>query len=366
MLTKYDEYFCHQIVANTDEPYTSDRNWTESLFFNAHEISGKVSVEAKFGYYPNRNLIDGYGGVVIDGTTQYTTCWSRELRPQLDEVKIGPLSCDVIEPLKRIRISLKENEYGVSFDLEFVGSFTTIQEKPAFHRTNGRITENVIRTFQSGRAKGWAKVEGQTYELTEDTCWAIRDRSWGVRPGIAGGETGVQPAEPRRGMFYQWVGFQFDKWAIAGELSEFSDGTINMCSGGLAYPIGDPRGTLELVKWEHDLEFHPGSRLWKSGKLVFTFDDGSKKEMTICHIGNHLGAAHYSRAGGYGSWKGFNHGLWMGPSWSIFSKLDISDQKVAEELQHSHATTEVRCGDEVGYGICCVATGGEYTPYGFK
>jgi len=121
MLTKFDEFHCHQIVDTLDHVLDSDRQWTEKYWMNLHDKTGEVVLATGFGVYPNRNVMDGYGCVNIDNKTQHNIRLSRELRPQIEDLKIGPLSWEVIEGLKRIHVALDENEYGISYDLEFVG-----------------------------------------------------------------------------------------------------------------------------------------------------------------------------------------------------------------------------------------------------
>lgn len=362
MLTKYDELLCHQTVSTFDHPGESDRNWTERLWCNIHDTSGKLEVDTGFGYHPNRNVIDGFGGVTVDGKTQYYTMFSRELRPQIDEVKIGPLSWEVIEGLRRIRCVLGENEYGVSFDVEFIGRMPAHEEIPQFRRDKGRVVEHICRWAQLGRARGWVKVEGQTYELSEDTFWAQRDHSWGIRGGVGAEEVGVQPIEAfGRGWLLQWCTMQFDEWGLMYQLRENQDEEVLYLSGAVGYPFGDARGELELVKVEHDFQFHPGSRRWKSGKIICTAANGSKKEVTLRPL-----TVFHLRAGGYLGYKGWNYGMWMGPFWKDGGKWDVSDPKLADELHAiDDVVCEYRCGNEVGYGIIEFMIRGQYPRYGF-
>ena len=100
MLTKYDEFLCHQISSTFDHPGTSAREWTERIWFMAHDIKGDVILVVGFGYYPNRNIIDGFMCLAIERKTQHVVRASRELRPRIDEVDVGPFSWHVIEPMK--------------------------------------------------------------------------------------------------------------------------------------------------------------------------------------------------------------------------------------------------------------------------
>ena len=49
MLTKFDELTCHQIVSTFDGPESTDRAWTEKMWFNLHDTRGEICVAAGVG-----------------------------------------------------------------------------------------------------------------------------------------------------------------------------------------------------------------------------------------------------------------------------------------------------------------------------
>ena len=101
MISKHDECLCHQIVSTFDHVDTSDRQWYERAWLVTHDNSGEIMVDTGFGKYTNRNVMDAFGGVALRGTSQYTVRASRELRPNVDSLVVGPLSYEIIEPLVR-------------------------------------------------------------------------------------------------------------------------------------------------------------------------------------------------------------------------------------------------------------------------
>jgi len=86
----------------------------------------------------------------IKGETQYNVRASRELRPNIDEVKVGPFSYEIIEPLKKVRCTLAENDYDLSFQVELEGTMPPHEEDPQFTKERGRILENVVRGLAGG------------------------------------------------------------------------------------------------------------------------------------------------------------------------------------------------------------------------
>lgn len=347
MLSKHDELLCHQIPSTFDHVSDSGLQWVERLWCTVHDSSGKIHFTSAFGYHPNRNIMDGLGLLTIDGKAQYNVRTTRELRPQLEDIKVGPLSYEVIEPLKRVRWALGENDYGISWEVEFEGRMPPHEEMPQFARRRGRLVENICRYGHSGRASGWVKVEGKTYDIKPDTWLAHRDHSWGIRITGVSMEQAVQPEEPRQGGLFNWNILQFEKWFLNHQLREDHAGNVGYFSGGISYAYDDPRTTLELVGVEHDYEFVPGTRQLKTGRVVYTAADGSKIEISLRAL-THL----YLGPGGYFPYKGYSHGMWMGPSWIDGEKLDITDSKTVEGVSRLvDNMCECRCGDEIGYGI---------------
>ncbi|TFH40122.1 MAG: hypothetical protein E4G96_08070, partial [Chrysiogenales bacterium] len=177
MLTRYDELLCHQTVETFDSVATSAREWTERIWFSAHDTSGEYQLIAGFGHYPNRNIMDAFVCFVIGGKTQYCVRASRVLRPGFDHVRVGPISYEVVEPLKRLRLSIAENDHGLSGEIDFIAAMPPHEEDAQFNRTRGRVLEHVKRYIQVGRPSGWISACGKRVTVDGETWRAERDHS---------------------------------------------------------------------------------------------------------------------------------------------------------------------------------------------
>jgi len=195
MLTKYDEMMCHQTVSTFNSVGTSAREWTERIWFSVHDITGQYQIIAGFGIYPNRNIMDAFGCLVVDNKTQYAVRASRELRPEIDNIKAGPLSYDIIDPMKTVKFKLDENDYNLSFDIDFHATLPAHEEETQFTEFRGRTQEHIKRYVQTGSPTGWIQADGKKIEIDPDTWRCERDHSWGIRSGGGVPETGVQPGE---------------------------------------------------------------------------------------------------------------------------------------------------------------------------
>jgi hypothetical protein len=372
MITKHDELFCHQAVSTFDRPGTSAREWTERAWAQVHHIAGIGHLAAGLGYYPNRNIMDAFACFTLQDKKHYIVRASRELRPDIDVLQVGPFRYEVVEPLKKVRYTLSENEFGLSYDIEVEGT-SPLYEEPAQHQiSRGREKEHIKRMVQSGRPRGCIKADGETFQVDKESWVAERDRSWGIR--VAGAdfvESGVQPPEVYEGQLFNFVLMQFGTWGASFHIREIWDDKLEAprtwhFGGGVFYPYGVQEGPVELASVEHHYRFNDTrpeqQRRFAGGNVVLTTVDGNRKEVSIRPV-----SICYQAPGGYGwQYKGFIHGLWMGPSWKDGYKLDLSDPEVMREIWgYVDYGCEFRCSGELGYGTTELLVVGKYPRYGY-
>lgn len=361
MLSKYDEQLCHQTPTTFDHVVDSGDSWRENVWCCAHDKSGRFFLSSHFGVSTNRNVMDASGLLALDNKTQYNLRASRELRPVTDEIRVGPLSYHVVEGMKKIVLLLEENEYGHSWEVEFDAVMPPIEESPQFARSRGRLTENMCRYAQTGRARGWVKADGKKYDIDADSWLAHRDHSWGLRwqHNLYTEDQGLQPPVRQKGFLGDWHMFQFPDWCACSSLREDHNGDVLHYTGSIAYPLGDPRPQLLLEKEEHELKLVPGTRLLAGGMISCIAEDGTRKDVEIKPI-----ATIYLQAAGYWPYKGFRLGRWMGEKWMDGERLDISNPLEMGDVSEAPTfIVECRCDGEVGYGMVQFGVYGKHKKY---
>ena len=182
-LVPADETFNHQIVDTFATVAQSDRSWTEKVCAMAGARDGSLQLGFGMGKYPNRGVLDAYAGV-SRGVEQWTCRSSRELSTDPGTTAVGPITYEVLEPYKRVRFALDENDaVPVRFEWIFEAAVPPGLEQHEQHRSSDgyRLDADIVRYHQIGTAHGWAEVDGQRIDLDEQTWLSTRDHSWGVR-----------------------------------------------------------------------------------------------------------------------------------------------------------------------------------------
>jgi hypothetical protein len=369
MLTKYDELLCHQLATTFDHVGPSDLRWTERVVLFGFDTSGDVNVMTGLARYSNRNVMDAYAMVTRGSKTARVVRMSTELRPEdssLATSKVGPYSYEIVEPLKRVRATLDENEHGLSFQLDFEGAFPAYEQEPAFFRSRGRVLEDARRFYQLGKLSGSFTVDGSTYDV-DPSRWMIgRDHSWGVRWGGGGGSVPegsfLQPQEIPEGVLYFMGIFNFGDWMLHFAQRETSRGDRWHFEGALHYPLDSGKPSVPVTAVEHDFRFRSDLRVIDSGDVVVSAADGSTRGVAIRAV-----TGFWPGLAGYDYYNDYMSGMWKGPSFIDGFDVDVTDMDVLKNVSMlSETLCEVRCGEQVGHGLVEMVCVGAYPRYGFQ
>jgi len=355
MLTPLDDYLCHQTPYPIDTVFTSDRNFYDRYYFNCHDIDGNVFLVLGMGLYPNIGVIDAFATCSYKGY-QYNVRASRELNFDRLNTTVGPISVQVLEGLRRLRMSCEKNDWGLDFDLTFEGTTFPTEEPHFFRRANSRAVMDYTRLTQVGRWSGELSVAGDRFTVEPSTWWGGRDRSWGVRP-VGGPEPPSAPARDGLASFHwQWAVFQFEDEAIYYTTTEDHTGTPWHCTVARAktFPSQEHR-RLALVK--HDIRLLPGTRTFHGATI--TVRDGDQDIAIECEPLNTL----YMAGAGYGgAWR---HGMYHGPLAVEGDRWDLSDPNTLAMIKGQNETVcNYRMGDKLGHGIFELLVIGPYQPWG--
>lgn len=313
-----DEYFNHQIVETHASVLQTDYNWAEKVCGMAAARDGSLQIDFGLGRYVNRNVADAYAGV-SRGVEQWNVRASRELSGDPNGIGAGPVSYEIIEPLKKIRVSLRRNDVQpIAFDLVLEGIVPCFVEEREDRRTltGYRRTADQIRYHQTGTAQGWVEVDGKLTEVTPDTWIMTRDHSWGVRPSVGRPPSDIAP-EPMDSasskILAVWNPIFFQR--PDGSTYAFHQYSLIYSGPGFRHELvqgrfeyADGREEL-LVGATPRIRFDPTNKRLLGGEFHLTLAGGGRrilKAEVIGDTGFHLGG------GLYHGFDGKHHGEWRG------------------------------------------------------
>ncbi len=372
-LVPADETLVHQIADTFATVAQSDRSWTEKIWAMAADRAGSIQLAFGLGVYPNRGVVDAFGGV-SRGVEQWTVRASDRLGPDPGAGSVGPLRYEIVEPLKKIRFTLESNPViPVTFDWLFEGAAPPALERRELHRgvSGRRVAADVVRYHQVGTASGWAEVDGTGVELSDSLWVTARDHSWGVRYGVGSPVEDAIPEHDSSGVssLVMWCPLLCEKadgerYGIHWYYQRHSVGTWSreVLQGGIEHPNGSK---TKFVKVKHRLSFSADNRRFIEGELEFETEDGQKRPLelrAVSQTGFHLGA------GLYMGYQGHWHGQWRGENFLDGEyHADCTDVDVAPSLhQLRDCVVEVRdhVGGGVGWGNLQSIVAGEHKDMG--
>ena len=152
MLGPIDEFPVHQIPQPIAWPGSSDRNFYDRSYFNAHDRTGDIFLISGIGYYPNLGVKDAFM-LVRRGDTQTAVHLSDAIDPDRLNQHVLGYRIEVSEPLHKLRIILDETE-GIAADLTWNGLFDVVQEQRHVLRAGTRVTLDAQRFAQLGSWSG--------------------------------------------------------------------------------------------------------------------------------------------------------------------------------------------------------------------
>ncbi len=370
LLVPSDEGFNHQVAETFASVSQSDPAWTEKAWGSIFKNDGSLGIGWGMGKYINRNVIDAYAGV-SRGVEQWTVRGSRMLFPSPDTTSVGPIHYEVVEPLKKIRIRLEENdEQPIAFDV--ILNFEAIppfMENHEFRRQvfGFRTEADLCRYHHVGTAEGWLLLDGVRHEINPQEWSTSRDHSWGVRYEVGIKPLDMMPSIDIREMpvYILWSPMLFTREDGSQYSIHYFYININIPEyeytfhGGIEYPDGTRKPFVDL---KPALQYDPVNRRLKGGQLHFTEENGDVRTLDIevvSDTGFHLGT------GLYFGYKGFHHGCWRGELHVEGDYIaDCSDPATARELhQLRDCIVKVNDNGTIGYAISQTIINGAWPEY---
>ena len=270
--TALDERFAHQIPEPFPNVLHFHQDWRESLFFIMHEREkpGDVLI-LTLAHFPSRQEMDSLqlGRV---GDSPIMARHVRKVDGDQDDFRVGPITIDVVEPLKKIRlVAAPSDQTPVSFDITFTARTAPYQLRRGTMKAKYEIIWDQSHMFQSGTYSGSYTHQGKTSQI--DNWWGQRDHSWGVRAHARCPLWMWMPIQLEEGMLSVW------HWEYPNGARVYTDGCFAPSDGSEPTPV---------IDFQHDLHWLDAAGqsvsyekfgddvVGLAGTVVFTLQGGRK------------------------------------------------------------------------------------------
>jgi hypothetical protein len=296
-LTRMDEFPRHQVGGTFDSVVSDSVHWNDGFYFTLGDAVTGATMFAALRLYPNTDVLDGFACVTLDGR-QHNLRWSRRLRPRIDDIAVGPLALQILEPLASLRLTCGENPYGITFDLTWQGLHEPYLEDRIVRYSGGRKVYDRTNFDQCCAVTGTMTVDGTTLIVDPSTWVGVRDHSWGL--GRTGGPSSPAIApdagrDPRRGFaMRQWTMVRMVDRVMFWQFHQQADGTFD-APESIVIPLdpGRPRWSYTSVTAEASRV--DGLPRAASTRVSFTRPDGGTDRFELVPVGNPV----YLQGGGY-------------------------------------------------------------------
>jgi hypothetical protein len=366
MLNRQDDFPIHQTPDPVAVAASGNRNVYDRFFFNGYSRDGALYFAAAMGLYPNRNVLDASFSVVRGGV-QTSVHASRRAPLERTETRAGPITVEVLDAMRSLRLRVADNEIGVRAELQF-DARTVAVEEPRFTRRSGtRVMMDATRFTQWGTWQGFVGVEGERIEVDASQVLGTRDRSWGVRP-VGEPEGGAPGGTPQ--FFWLWAPLHFDDLCAHFDVVEDGEGRVENSNGSTVPILKGPRDESidygeniadKMASVSHRIRWRPETRRAESAEIVLVPFRGEERLITLEPMLTFqmLGLGYLHPEWGHGLWKGEE--VIGCEQWKLTDLNPLDPRHI-----HVQELCRARMGQREGIGILEQLVIGPHQPSGFE
>jgi hypothetical protein len=357
-----DDYPIHQTPLPVAHAGNGHPDHYDRYFFNGYRDD--LYLGAAMAVYPNRGIIDAAVSLVHDGVQRSVYASGRMPLDRM-QTRIGPISIDVEEPLRTLRITCDGAEHGLEADLRFTARTVALEEPRQAIHDGGRLMMDSTRLTQWGSWSGTIGRPGEQIDLDAVTTYGCKDRSWGIRP--VGQPAPAAPSTRLPQIFFLWAPLNFPNRAVHMMCFERETGERWMQTSAVIPVLDGPESPtwgVDVIEhaagFDYDIEWEPGLRRARRAELTLRPLAGDPETFTLePRVQFRMRGIGYTHPEwGHGTWKG---DLASGGDEFKVSELDTLDPSSIHIQQVVTVTTGT--GDE-GIGVLEQLVFGPHAPTG--
>ncbi|MCK9896618.1 hypothetical protein [Frankia sp. AgB32] len=362
MLTPFDDYPVHQTSLPVAHVGNGHPDHFDRFWFNGY--SEDMFFALAMGVYPNRGIIDAAFSVVHEDV-QRSVFASGRVPLDRTRTRIGPISVEIVEPLRITRIRVDAPEHGLVADL------TATARTAAFEEPRQTLYDGAYPLMDNTRATqmvswtGEITAGGQSVPVTTSGGQPVvgsKDRSWGLR-GL-GDRIRMAPRPMKPQTFFLWAPLNFADeclhfMSMEDELGRPRQRTAAVlpviAEGGPVF--GPDTGTRWLGESHHDVRWAPGLR--RSEGATLHLGDAGAVELEPIRTFRMKGVGYQHPVWGHGKW---HDELVVGGEVHKSAELDT----LSFDCIHVQQVMRASWGERRGLGVMEQLIIGPYAPGGFR
>lgn len=366
MLNNLDDYPVHQTTEPLAHPVSGDRNVYDRTWFNGYSEDGSWYFGIGMAIYPLRGVLDCAFSVVRKDGLQHCFYGSRRAPEERTDMSCGPFRIEVLEPMRKMRVVLEDNDSGLSCDIVFSARTAPMEEAHQTLWRGARRIMDATRFDQFGYWDGTVGTPEGVIEVNGADCRGTKDRSWGVR-GVGEPESGGAPAAPGS-FFFLWAPLFWDDHVSHAIFFDGAKGEplvregieAPLFAGPDQVPATVDANDERMATARHRVSYEPGTRLASGAEIDLERVDGSNRTIMLEPVLKFqmkgLGYMHPD-------WK---QGAWQGELATGHESFDPRQlDPLAPENLHVQQVVRASDGQQQGIGVLEQVCIGPYAPAGF-
>jgi hypothetical protein len=359
VLTPYDDYPIHQTAEPLATAGGGHPNHYDRYFFNGY--TEDLYFALALGLYPNRGIIDA-AFAVVHGGSQRSVFASGRIPLDRTATTVGPITVEIVEPLRVNRIRVDAPEYGLTADLVARARTPACEESRATRYDGTTLIMERTRLTQMLTWTGELAVEGTPIGLP-DTVYGTKDRSWGIR-GLGDPVPAAPSKAEHHGSLFLWAPLNFSDRCLHYVVHEdetgrpWSETALELPVIGPEAPVfGKDIGIRQLDGVRQCVRWAPGSRRSSGVTLHLGPDDTVELEPLLAFRMRGIGYQH----------PVWTHGRWhdeLAVAGEVHAVDDLD--RLTPDCIHVQQVVRATRGADTGLGVLEQAVYGPYRPGGFR
>ncbi|CAO5236543.1 hypothetical protein [Frankia sp. AgKG'84/4] len=362
MLTPFDDYPVHQTSLPVAHVGNGHPDHFDRFWFNGY--NEEMFFALAMGIYPNRGIIDAAFSVVHDDV-QRSVFASGRVPLDRTRTRVGPISVEIVEPLRVNRIRVNAPEHGLVAELTAVARTAAFEEPRQTHFDGAYPLLDNTRATQMVAWTGQITAGGQSVPVTTSAGLPVvgsKDRSWGVR-GL-GDRIPMAPRSIRPQTFFLWAPLNFADECLHFMSMEDEFGWPRSRTAAVLPVVDDggpvfgpDTGTRRLGDARHAVRWAPGLR--RSEGATLHLGEAGAVELEPIRTFRMKGAGYLHPIWAHGKW---HDELAVGGEVHRSAELDT----LSSDCIHVQQVMRASWGEQRGLGVLEQLVIGPYAPGGFR